>query len=188
MKAFRTAILLATLLLLQRGFASAQSKAPSVFFLEDTARNQWCAFNSEAPWNAAVQDAGAMTVGALTYSNDLLSQLDVTETDESGDWTVYDHYFVDEHGQLVRLSRMINILPGDRSVSQTFSISEGKATKTATTAKQLSSGKPLTSPKPIWLPKLPIETNIKMFPFAALLERSDLRTSNKSCVKIGGRR
>jgi hypothetical protein len=120
----------------------------------------------------------------LAYSNDHLSKIDVTETDESGDWTVYDRYFVDDHGQLVKLSRLLNVLPGDRSVSQTFSISNGKATKIATTEKQLSTGKPVTPPKGDWLPDVPIETATKMFPFSALLRRPGLRTSSKSCVKV----
>lgn len=183
MKPFRNLILAGTFLLLHYGLACAQANVTKVFLLEDATNNQWCSFKSEAPWNVAVQDAKSMTVATLTYSNDLLSQLDVTKTDESGDWTVYDHYLFDNHGQLVKLSRMINVLPGDRSTLQAFSISHGKAKKTGTTSKQLSTGKRLNSPKPIWLPELPIATNIKMFPFSTLLGRSNLRTSDKSCEK-----
>jgi hypothetical protein len=171
-------------LLFQSGFASAQANASKVFLLEDAGNNQWCSYNTESTWKVKVQEVGAMTVGTLTYSNDHLSQIDVTETDESGDWTVYDHYFLDDHGQLVKLSRLLNVLPGDRSVSQTFSISNGKATKTATSEKQLSTGKPVTSPAD-WLPDVSIETATKMFPFSALLSRPGLRTSSKSCVKVG---
>jgi len=126
------------LLLSQLGRASAQAKAAKAFLLEDASSNQWCAYAKEADWNAAVQDAGAMTVAPLTYSDDHLLQIDVTETDETGDWTVYDHFFLDDRGRIVRLSRLINVLPGDRSVLQEFSISDGRANRTAITETQLS--------------------------------------------------
>jgi len=170
-------------LLFQPGHVSQQAKAAKVFLLEDVGNKQWCAYNKEATWKAAVQDAGAMTVGTLTYSNGHLLQIDVTETDQSGDWTVYDHYFLDDRGEIVKLSRMINVLPGDRSVLQTFSISDGKARKTATTEKQLSTGKLLTSPQAVWLPDLPINTGTKLFPFSGLLGRPGLTTNSKSCVQ-----
>jgi len=178
------AALVGVSLLFQPSFASAQAKASKVFLLEDAGNNQWCSYTTESTWKAKVQEVGAMTVGTLAYSNDHLSQIDVTETDESGDWTVYDHYFFDDHGQLVKLSRLLNVLPGDRSVSQTFSISNGKAEKITSSEKQLSNGKPVTKPAGDWLPDVAIQTAPKMFPFAALLSRPGMRSSPKSCVTI----
>lgn len=178
------ATLLGISLLFQPDFAPAQAKPSKVFLLEDAGNSQWCSYTTESVWKAKVEEVGAMTVGTLAYSNDHLSQIDVTETDESGDWTVYDHYFFDDHGQLVKLSRLLNVLPGDRSVSQTFSIRNGKATQTATSEKQLSTGKSVTSPTADWLPDVSIETATKMFPFSALLSRPGLRTTPKSCVKV----
>lgn len=182
------AVLLGLSLLFQPGFASAQAKASKVFLLEDAGNSQWCSYTTESTWKVKVREVGAMTVGTLAYSNDHLSQIDVTETDESGDWTVYDHYFFDDHGQMVKLTRLLNVLPGDRSVSQTFLISNGKAEKTATSEKQLSSGKPVNSPAGDWLPDVAIETDPKMFPFATLLSRPGLRTSPRSCVKVSASR
>ena len=177
-------LLIGLSLLFQSGFASAQTKASKVFLLEDAGNNEWCSYLSELTWKAKVQELGAMTVGTLIYSNDRLAQIDVTETDESGDWMVYDHYFLDDHGQIVKLARLLNVLPGDRSVAQTFLIRKGKATKTAMSEKQLSSGKPVTAPAADWLPEVAIETEPKLFPFAALLRRPGLRTSPRSCVKV----
>jgi hypothetical protein len=182
MRATSRVILAGALLPLAFGYLSGEGKVAKSFLLEDTRTNEWCAYKNETVWNGAVQDAGAMTVATLTYSDDHLSQIDVTETDESGDWTVYDHYFLNDSEQIVRLSRMINVLPGDRSVVQTFSISDGKATKTGTTVKQLSAEQPLTSPTPVWLPDLPIRTEPRMFPFFSLLGRPDLRTASKTCM------
>lgn len=183
MRFLNAAAVIGVLLFFCSDHGSGQAKTAKVFLLEDTASNQWCAYDEEAAWNTAVRDAGAMTVGTLTYSNDLLLRIDVTETDETGDWIVYDHYFLDDHGRIEKLSRMINVLPGDMSVSQMFSIRNGKAKKIATSEKQLSTGKPLTSPKPVWLPDLLIKTRTNVFPFSGLLEHSDLRTASKICTK-----
>jgi len=174
---------LVIIFLLQNGLVAAQKKAGKVTLLEDTAGHQWCAYNKESAWQKAVQETGAMTVGTLSFSNDQLSRIDVTETDESGDWTVYDHYRLDHANKIVRLERMINVLPGDRSVVQTFSISEDRAKKIQTESKQLSTGKILNDPKPIWLPQLAIRTELSQFPFSALITLPNLRTWEKSCVQ-----
>lgn len=185
MKYFFAAALIVSCLTSQLGPASAGTKASKVFFLEDAGNHQWCAFNNEARWKAAVQQTRAMTVGTLTYSHDHLYQIHLTETDESGDWTTYDHYFLDGHGHVVKLLRTINVLPGDRSVLQSFSIRGGKVTKMATTAKRLSTGETLTSPKPVWLPELPVETTVKKFAFSNLIGRADLQTARRICVDAG---
>lgn len=181
---YRIVILLASLLLFNCDLAFAQGNAPKVFLLEDAPNNQWCSYNNESTWKEEVRKIEAMTVGTMIYSNDRLVEIDVTETDQTGDWTVYDRYLLDDHTQLVKLARLMNVLRGDASVSQTFSIRKGNAAKIATSAKQLSTGKPLTSSTADWLPALPIEIRSKMFPFYALLSRPDLRISSKSCVSI----
>lgn len=182
MRTLSRVILATVLLVLFSGYLSGKGKAGKVFLLEDRRSNEWCGYKDEAAWNAAVQEAGAMTVGTLTYSGGRLSKIDVTETDETGDWLVYDQYFLNDRGRIVRLSRMINVLPGNRSVVQTFSIRDGKVTRTGTTVKDLSTGRPLTSSKPVWLPDLPIRTERRAFPFWSLLRRVDLGAANKSCV------
>jgi hypothetical protein len=125
-----------------------------------------------------------MTAATLLYWNDHLTQIDVTETDETSDWTAYDSYFLDGHGQLVKLSRLLSVLPSDRSVSQTFSISNGKATRTASSEKRLSTGKAVTSPAADWLTDLPIKTGTSMFQLSPLLGSPGLRKSQKSCVEV----
>lgn len=166
----------------QPGLASGQATAVNIWLLKDTGNNQWCAYPNEATWNTAVQGIGAMTVGELHYSGKRLQQIDVTDSDETGDWIVYDNYFLDDRGQIVKLSRTANVQPGDRSVVQTYVIADGKAKKTETTQTQLSTGKLLKSPKSVWLPKIPISIETKSFPFFGLLNRPGLMTSNKTCI------
>jgi hypothetical protein len=183
MKHFRAAACVGSFVFLQCGSTSAQPKTSRVFFLEDTVKHQWCAFTSETIWKEAVQEVEALTVGTLIYSDEHLMQIDVTETDESGDWTVYDHYRLDDREQLKKLSRTINVLPGDRSVVQTFVIHDGKTDTIKTVATQLSTENPLNSAKPIWMPELPIATSTRMFPFAVLFEAPSLRIHAKSCLE-----
>lgn len=174
--------IICVLLLFKTSSLSGQPKASKVFLMEYTQSQNWCAYDDEAAWNAAVHDAQAIRVGTLTYSNDHLSEIDVTETDETGDWTVYDQYFLSQLGEITRLSRMINVLPGDRSVLQTFSFEDGEAKQISSTQKELSTGKPLSSPKSVWLPELAITKDIKLFPFFGLLQRPDLRKTTRSCM------
>ena len=189
MKQLRTCLPIAFCLSSVLGASPARAQVPSskVFLLEDADNKQWCAYNAESTATTAVQQLGAMTVATLTYSNEHLVQIDVSATDQSGDWMAYDRYSLDGDGHIVKLSRLINVLPGDRSVVQTFSISDGKATKTGTSEKELSTGQLLTSPKPVWLPTLTIETAVKLFAFSALLDRPDLRTSTRLCATTTGK-
>ena len=123
-----------------------------------------------------------MAVGMLSYFDGRLTQIDETETDESGDWMVFDNYFLDDQGQIVKLTRLINVLPGDRSVQQMFAINDGRANKTATTEKLLSTGKRLRTPNQEWLPDLPIRIGTKFFPFHRLLELPGLTDKAQVCA------
>jgi len=171
-------------LVVASSLAFAQANNTEVRFLHDSGKKEWCAFSKAAAWTASVDESQSTTVGALIFSNGHVSQIGVTTENDlsAGDWIVYDRYFLDDRGQITKLSRLINVLPGNQSVSETYSISGGKAIKTVTTAKDLDSGKPLASPRPLWRPILSVKTATKDFPFSALLGLPDLTTTAKSCV------
>lgn len=164
------------------GPAVAQSATVELFILEESQTSHWCAYRSEAAWHEAVQKEGAVTVGTLRYLDGRLLQIDVTETDETGDWIVYDSYFLDNQAQIVKLLRLVNVLPGDRSISQIFAFKDGRARKTATSEKQLSTGARLRSPSKEWVPSLPIRIGIKSFPFHRLFELPGLTARVKVCT------
>jgi hypothetical protein len=185
MKIWRATLFVIVCFISQSSCAWGQQKSNKTFFLEAAKSGQWCAFDKEPAWNEAVQMAEAMTVGTLTYSNGHLSGIYVTEAGESGDWIVYDNYSIDEKGRVTKLSRRINSLPDNRSVSQGFSIHEGVPTKTEVTEKELGSGKLLSSPEPVWLPDIPIRTDLKQFPFAGLIVRADIGVNRKVCIQAG---
>lgn len=185
MRFLNAAILAGILLLGQPRYTAGHRKpAAKAFLLENTASRQWCAYTKKSTWKAAVHSVGAMTVGALVFSNDNLRQIYLTETDGPGDWTAYDHYFLEGRGTIVKLARIINVLPGDRSVLETYAVRDGTAKTIATTVRRLGAGKPLASPKPVWLPDLPVAAKTRAFPFSGLLTRQGLRTASEACVQM----
>lgn len=173
---------LSALLPLSHSSLSAQAQQDTVFVLHDQGRGRWCAFSSERVWKAALQRVGSMQAGTVIYSDDHLSSVNLREEDESGDWTVYDHYSFDTHQRLTKLSRMTNILPGDRSVLVVYGINNGKVTRQGTSTKQLSSGKLLGAPKSIWLAELPVATGVKAFPFFGPSAAQRTRKRGHCCV------
>lgn len=182
MRVLASAALVGALLALQPASVLAQDGIREVHFLRDTRSHQWCAYAKLSTWHAAVQGANSAVVGTLKYSKGRLSQVDVTEVGESGDWMVYDHYVLDSRGRIRKLSRLTNVLPGDRSVFETFSIGGGKAEKVSEVQKRLSTGRVIAFPTSIWLPEVPVVTSTNLFAFSDLLNVPTLRTSEKACV------
>jgi hypothetical protein len=167
--------------------ALAQGTGKPLFLLEDTEHHQWCAYGSESEWTSEVKSLTAMVVGTLEYSGDHVSKIAVTEEDEAGDWTVYDHYVIDDKGQISELKRTINILPGDRSEDETYVMLDGKPKKQVSNSRRLSTKEPLHGQKEkVWLPEVPIITRVQDFPFASLIleKHPQLASSGKVCVPV----
>jgi len=86
-------------------------------------------------------------------------------------------------GDLKELQRRVNILPGDRSVSETHLISNQKAKLQNRTTTSLSTGEKPTSSEE-WLPEVFVATRLKNFPFRALttVKYSDGALKGRICV------
>jgi hypothetical protein len=167
--------------------ALAQSTGKRLFLLEDAEHHQWCAYGSESEWTTEVKSLTALVVATLEYTGDHVSKIAVTEEDEAGDWTVYDHYLIDEKGQIRELKRTINILPGDRSEDETYLVLDGKAKKQASDSRRLSTKEALPGQKEkVWLPEVPIITRVQDFPFVSLIleKHPELSSSGKVCVPV----
>jgi hypothetical protein len=175
--------LLALLAASNCGFA--QTADTKLYLLHDEARHQWCSYTSEGAWEKERDSIGTGEVGALEYSGGDLAEIDATYSDETGDWIVYDRYFVEPSGKIARLERKSNILPGDRSVEEVFVIASGKAQRQSIETRSLVTGEPKTSPdEETWLPKIQIVTRVQRFPFRALvrLKYSPGSSKEKSCI------
>jgi len=124
-----------------------------------------------------------ITVATMDFSNGHLTSIDVTTQDEAGDWMVFDHYTLGNAGDLKELQRRVNILPGDRSVSETYLISDQKAKLQNRTTTSLSTGEKPTSSEE-WLPEVFVVARLKDFPFRAqtTVKYSDVASKGRICV------
>jgi hypothetical protein len=167
---------------------SAQTEAKKLFLLSDDHRKEWCAYASESTWKSQVELSGAGTVATLDFSSGHITLIDVTTEDEAGDWAVFDHYSLTDAGELQQLRRKVNILPGDRSVAETYTITERKARLQNRTTTSLSTGEKLKNAEE-WLPEVRVVTRLSDFPFAALttLKYSDVLSKSKICAPTQGR-
>lgn len=164
---FTGTILFAALL---RQTAFPQTTTQKLFLLKDTSRHEWCAYGSESEWTDKVQAVNADVVGMVEFSESKISRVDVTRQDETGDWVVFDHYTVSNDGQIVKLSRTINVLPGDITVDEGYLIEGGKARKQSDTVRRLSTKEALPKGTTLdWLPRVPVTVRIEAFPFASLI-------------------
>jgi hypothetical protein len=177
--------LLVTCLLASDGRPQSESKR-TLYVLEDRVGRQWCAYSEEAAWRNEVQSLSAMVVATVDYANGHISAVWVTEEGESGDWIVYDHYFVTDSGAICRLERTVNVLPGDRSEKGVFLIQNGRTTKQSTASLRLTTGKPIP-PSDELLPNVPVVTNVNDFPFSSLIDKKGVEawSMGKACVKAG---
>jgi len=179
------ASLLVTCLLASDGRPQSESER-SLYVLEDRVGRQWCAYREESVWRKDVQALSALVVATVNYANGNVSAVWVTEEGESGDWIVYDHYFVADSGAICRLERTSNVLPGDRSEKEVFLIQGGRATKQSMASVRLSTGEPIP-PSDDLVPTVPVVTNVTDFPFSSLIDKKGVEawSMDKTCVKAG---
>lgn len=179
--ALATLVALLCVLSASKGYARHGRR---LFFLQDVQHKQWCAYESEPVWTSEVKRLGADSVATVDYADDRVSNIALSQQDETGDWMVSDHYAVNHKGELRKLKRIINILPGDRSEEELYMIADGKAKKQTHISRKLSTGKTLRAPEEVWLPQVPIVTRLQDFPFAALARdtRPDLWPESRKCI------
>lgn len=101
------AVLLGTALL-----ASAQSRPPKLWLLEDTAKKQWCAYTDQKRWESERDSLEWATVGAVDFSDGNVIRVFITTPAESGDWVVADSYLVNDTGRLETLTRYTDQFSG----------------------------------------------------------------------------
>ena len=164
---------------------SAQTPTHKLFLLEDDTRKEWCVYANESQWKSQVASSGAARVATMYYSDARLTSVDITTEDETGDWIVFDHYALSATGDIQQVQRKVNILPGDRSVSETFLVLDGKAKLQTRTTTSLSAGDKLTDAEH-WLPRVRVVTRLKNFPFVSLttVKYSDVLSKGKTCAAV----
>ena len=182
-------ILIAATLFL--GWAFAQSGengmiGKTVYYLKDDSNKQWCGYTSESRFKAQIQALAARVVGDTEYADGRILTVHLFETDETGDWGVYDEYSASKSGELRGLKRTINILPEHVSEEQVFLIQNGKAIKQRSTFRDLDTGKPIQKSVD-WFKAPPVVKGIDAFPFSALIGRKRIEVWSKGevCIPVG---
>lgn len=167
--------------LLEFGCALSHKKIEKFYVAEDDAYNQWCLYRDEAEWRKSVDSAGAMVVGALLFKNGGLAKIDLTETDETGDWTVYDEYYLDNN-KITKIHRTINLSSNNITVSQVYSVINGDVKKDSEGMRDLRTGNPLSLDSSAWTPGIELKKNLSEFPFKYFF-RIEKNMASKECVK-----
>jgi hypothetical protein len=180
-EAIKKSLLILLPLAVGAAYGFSQTEQKTVRLLEDPDTRQWCAYSNESIWNMDVQSLAASSVGGLIYEDGRLIQIIWTQSDESGDWTVFDRYFVDHNGQPERLERITNVLPGDRSVKDVFLITGGKLSRRSRAVSSLSTNKAAQLGS-TWLPNIPVRVATKNFPFSMFIGRTMPSNSRKTCL------
>lgn len=164
-------ILAAAAAVLNLAFAQSaqdQKTGKTISFLKDDLGQQWCAYASESQFKAQIKERTAFVVGGADYADGRIVRVRVTETDETGDWTVSDDYSFDSDGNIESLKRVINILPEDSSEEQLFIIKNGKAVKQRSVRHKLRNL--MARQKPVdGFQEPPVITSAANFPFADLI-------------------
>ena len=161
-------------------------------FLGDTGEQQgWCAYQSLEAFNRADFRFGGVVA---KYHGAHLFALEVTETDESGDWTRFDKYEVAPNGEITKLVRRIDFL-SDAQKDEEFIFVMGAVVQHRVSTISKTTNRP-TSEYDGEIPVFPVAKNIRGFPFAPLLQAvprdcfaAKFRGTSCSCRSVpGGRR
>jgi hypothetical protein len=162
---------------------SGQPGAKRIFLLEDDKDGKWCGYSNEAAWKADAESSNIYVQAVVEYKGDRVSAVYITETDESGDWARFDHYSLSRGGQIVRLDRLLNVIPERVRQHQIFNFKNGKPIQESSTNTDPETGKPV-DPSQHWVPEFPITANVDAFPFWGLLgsKRSEILSRGKACV------
>ena len=183
MKAFSAKFLgILFLVSASRGAVAAESK---FYLLRDDKGPvpQWCGFRSRTTFDAANQTAQPSQVATLFFSGSALSKIQEVVEAESGDYIVYDDYLFGAGGTLRRLERQTNTFHGDAMILEVYDIGDGKARRRSTVIRDLKTKKPVPKSRDVWFAELPVRTELKRFPYFALLENSPMPEKDKICVK-----
>lgn len=140
-----------------------------VYFLRDDGGRRWCAYGNERLLKSRVQTLRAIVVGAASYESNVISVVELTEVDETGDWAVNDAYVLDRKGRITALTRTINIIPEETSERQVYRVVDGRAAKQSSSYRDLRTGKILPAKRAQWFEPPRVITDPLEFGFWALL-------------------
>lgn len=162
---------------------TASKKADSTLYFRNS-DEQWCAYTTESALRAELE-AGE-TLGTVEFNGSRIMRVRVTTPDDpgAGDWMMFDVYTVDANGNLRSVERTINVLPGNISQLEMWSIARGKAVKRSSVTRDLDTLKPKQGEKE-WVPDTPVLTSLAALPVWPLVrDGGKSLATGKACLTV----
>ena len=126
-------------------------------------------------------------VGTVEFSGTRISRIRVTTPDDpgAGDWMMFDVYSVDANGKLRSLERTTNVLPGNISQLEVWSIDKGQAVRKSSVTRDLDTLKPKQDEKES-VPDRPVFTSVTSLPVWPLIREGgkSFARNGKACLTI----
>jgi len=156
--------------------AQAQLK-DSVFVARGTG-GTWCAFKRREEWVLYADSNHSYVVSTVVTKAAHITAVDVTTTDETGDWAVFDHYVLGLNGRVERIDRRVNT--ADRKiVKQVFVARHGRLEALSRAYFDFDSGR-RSSDTTAELPDIPLHSALADFAFAEAFGLVDTNRPDRS--------
>jgi hypothetical protein len=143
----------------------------------------WCGFSTERMWTSE-KDSGThvLLVGKLDYFRGRVAVIYVTSLAETGDWTTYDKYSLDNTGSISSLERTIEVPEGFKQ-EQLWTIKNGHATEQKSLTLNLATNE-LVSEDKVSVSSPDVVTKLQEFPFWPLVRdhRQEIISKGKYCA------
>lgn len=169
-------ILSAALTLATAGGVGATTPS-TVWLLQKPDASAWCSYADQSLWKVEIDRFSSPKVGKAVISRGRWRLLEITETAESGDWTITNRLTRASKGRST-LGRSFYILSDDSKVEETFSISPFGRVRTARSAASLTTGRP-KSVGSIMMPQNSVAGDLRDFAVIRKLIARPQR--NRSC-------
>jgi len=143
-----------------------------IYLLRNDETKEWCGFATESPWRAAIALTNPDITGGVEFKNDRIASVQLSTTDFTADWSVYDNYAVNNDGTLQRLTRDISFQ--NEKVREEWGFVGGKAVRRKP---------PVSQPAETQF-RMPVITSLEAFPFWFLVKnhQREIFTKGKVCT------
>lgn len=92
--------------------AWAQARPEKLWLLEDTKKQQWCAYTDQQRWEAEREATDWRTAGTIDFTDGKVSRIFLTVPEDKGEWVVSDTYAVNPMGVIESLVRYTDQFKG----------------------------------------------------------------------------
>jgi hypothetical protein len=175
----------------------AQARPEKLWLLEDTKKQQWCAYTDPARFESEREATEWRTAGTVDYTDGKVSRVFLTVPEDKGEWVVSDTYAVNPTGVIESLVRYTDQFKGgffEKSaywiedtqavlLSREFMTPDDTVLPVDPAATQNEAGHTFHGHL---LPDLKVWLHLIDFPFSAFLDKghTEVWETGRSCIAI----